>query len=245
MITEKKWLGVAPVPMTASGTTKGLVTVASIKGFFVKQIVNIKSSTQPSVQVVINRFLSDTQFFVGPVKGKIEDRADISAYLLANSPTVEAAEQSRSTITEVEHNRAVYAEEPIVAKRSILVDDTGNYYNSSNPMPVSFSGGVSVAVKLTHLDNYPNLGDIADSTRIGDGANTVKMVPSADSSKVGMSTVRINAIFSKPYSRLRVTSKNDDGDPLVIESMFGATVVQTGTITYDADGDFQDITVVG
>jgi hypothetical protein len=235
MFVEKKRLGVAPVPMTASGTTFGLVTVPSIRGFFVKQIINIKSSTQPSLQVQINRFISDTQFYVGPVKGKIESRQDLSAYLLANTPTVEAAEQERPSITTVEHERAVYAEEPIVAKRSILVDDQGEYYNSSNPMPVSFSGGVSVSVKLTHLDNYPNVGDIADSTRIGDGTNILKM--NTDGS---INNFEQNKLITTKFDEITIT--RDIFDKISIVDFKVASVTQQSlALTRNINGSIVNV----
>jgi hypothetical protein len=105
-----------------------------------------------------------------------------------------------------------------------------------NTLIVNPDGSINVMTELSHIN---------DSVSIGDGINLAKMIPSNDLSKVGVSTVQINTIFSKPYDRLRVTSKNDDGDPLVIESMFSGSVVQTATLIYDVDGDFQDISVVG
>jgi hypothetical protein len=137
MFTERKLLGVSPRPLTANGTAYGLVTVANSAGLFVKQQV-ILSNNSTSVVCEIKRFISDTQFYVGP-KGGIDQRQDLSAFTLATSPQVSAIEQDRQNIRPDDFERAVYVEEPVVAKRVIPVDSRGKYYDSSNPAPVYIS----------------------------------------------------------------------------------------------------------
>lgn len=177
MFIEKKLLSVAPVLFTSNGTDKGLVTVNSIKGFFVKQKVTVKSISPVRVQLLeIKRVISDTQMLVGP-PGQINAREDLSVYTISSGASIEAAEQDRPGITTADHERAVYVEEPVVAKRQILVDEKGDYYNADNRLPVNIDADITIAgdinVQLTHKDNDPNPGDIADSVRLGNGVDLI------------------------------------------------------------------------
>jgi hypothetical protein len=65
-----------------------------------------------------------------------------------------------------------------------------------------------------------------------------------DYSKVGLDVNNLNKVFSKPFDEIEVTAKNSDGDPTIITSKLNTTLVQTVTITYDVDGDFQKLVVV-
>jgi hypothetical protein len=153
MFIEKKRKSVSPRLFTANGNGNGLVTVADASDFFVKQKVQIKSNTQPVKEFEIKRFVSNNSFKVGPVGASISTYSDLSQYLVADSATISAPEQDRPGIKPDEIRRATYAEEPIVAKRVIMVDEFGNYYNSNNPLPINaqFSGSLSV-----NLDGFDN-----------------------------------------------------------------------------------------
>lgn len=137
MFIEKKWLRVPPRIFTADGTSTGVVSVPTVRGFYVKQHVALKGTSLPTIKLQIKRILSDTKILVGPINGKITDYSDVSAYTVAAVSSIEAEEQGRNEIPVVDRERAVYAEEPIVAKRNVLVDDTGDYYNESNRLPTS------------------------------------------------------------------------------------------------------------
>jgi hypothetical protein len=86
---------------------------------------------------------------------------------------------------------------------------------------------------ISHLD---------DSIRLGDGTNLFSS-HQRETGEIGLDTNTLNRVFSKPFDELEVTSKNDDGDPLVVVSRLNASLVQTVTLVYDADGDFQKLTV--
>ena len=146
MFVEKKRLGVSPRLLTANGDKNGLVSVSDARGFFVGQKVVIKSDTQQPRILKVKRFISPTSFKVGPVDGAINAFSDLSDFLVADNSQISAEEQDRPGITDKDYNRAVYAEEPIVAKRSILVDEFGNYYNQENPLPINaeFEGSLTV-----------------------------------------------------------------------------------------------------
>jgi hypothetical protein len=252
MFIEKKRKGVSIRLFTANGDTSGLVTVSDASDFFVKQRVVIESNTKPAQEFEIKRFVSNNSFRVGPIGASISTYANLSQYLVADNARISAPEQDRPGIKPDEIKRAVYAEEPIVANRVIAVDEYGNYYNTQNPLPVRLSDGsvnigsvnAELEVQLSHLDNYPDIGDVADSVRIGDGVNEAKITKAKVGTNTGLNTNSINDLFSKPFTRLEVLTKNDDGDPLTIRSSYNGTPVQLMTIVYDSDGDFQSADVV-
>lgn len=146
MFVEKKRLGVSPRLLIANGNKNGLVSVSDARGFFVGQKVVIKSDTQQPRILKVKRFLSPTSFKVGPVDSAINAFSDLSDFLISENAEISAEEQDRPGIADKDYNRAVYAEEPIVAKRSILVDEFGNYYNNENPLPINteFEGSLTV-----------------------------------------------------------------------------------------------------
>ena len=152
MFIEKKRKGVSPRLFTANGNSNGLVTVADARDFFVKQKVQIKSNTIPTLEFEIKRFVSNNSFRVGPTGTNISTYADISQYLVGDSAVVSAPEQDRPGIKPDEIGRATYAEEPIVAKRVIMVDEFGNYYNDENPLPISATFSGSLVVNLDGFD---------------------------------------------------------------------------------------------
>lgn len=50
-------------------------------------------------------------------------------------------------------------------------------------------------------------------------------------------------LFTKPFDKITVISKNEFGDPVVIKSQLGGVDVQQVTLTYDEDGDFLSLEV--
>lgn len=210
MFTERKLLGVSPRPLTANGTSYGLVTVANSAGLFVKQQV-ILSNNSTSVVCEIKRFISDTQFYVGP-KGGIDLRQDLSAFTLATSPQISAIEQDRQNIRPDDFERAVYVEEPVVAKRVIPVDPRGKYYDDQNPFPVNAS--VSIGDILVDLDGFSSTNP--DSVQVvgsEDGTKTgVKHSARVDSEldlRVGISDGNNKAAVSSS-GKLQVSDSNID-----------------------------------
>jgi hypothetical protein len=158
MFIEKKWLRVPPRLLTTDGTSTGVITIDSVRGFYVKQHVAIKGVALPTIKLQIKRILSDNKMLVGPINGKITDYSDVSIYTMAAMSSIEAEEQARNEIPQVDRERAVYAEEPIVATRNVLVDDTGDYYNSDNPMPTS-SVQINSIVPYKYDSIYPSYPD--------------------------------------------------------------------------------------
>ncbi len=59
----------------------------------------------------------------------------------------------------------------------------------------------------------------------------------------GSINVGNGSTFTKPFDKIIVLSKTDEGDPLQIKSQFNNIDIQLVTIVYDEDGDLQSIQV--
>lgn len=128
---EKRFIAVPPQLFTADGTADGTFKVVYSGFFKVKQQIIIKSNTQgPTTDLEIKRITDVNTIEVGP-KGKIDARADLTAFTVAGGATIFANEQHRPLIPQEEVIRAVYEEEPVVAYRVIGVDQNGNTVNWS------------------------------------------------------------------------------------------------------------------
>lgn len=143
---------------TANGTSNGLIQVANTAGFYVNAKVRIVSNTQPSKLLEIKRVDGTTQIWVGAVGAGILDRADLSAYLVADNATITLYEQQATRLAYADIQALTYAHEPILAKRVIMVDKYGRYYDEDNPLPISasISGDVYVDLDALTPPNQPN-----------------------------------------------------------------------------------------
>jgi hypothetical protein len=177
-ITEKRLYAVPPQAFTANGGVSGKVTIADTRKFIVGHIVLVKSSTQPTLTLKVKRIVSTTEMYVGPEKEPIQVRTDLSAYLTADTASVEANEQNRPSVPEQEIERNTYAEEPAVARRTLLVDQLGNPIDDGNPLPVQVDTTVNIGdVRITAQDNDPNPGNLHSSVRISDGIDELAINP--------------------------------------------------------------------
>lgn len=183
MAVERRIKAVGPLALTLNGGANGLVTVSDTKGFRVKSQVVLQGTGLPNLTLEIKRVLSKTQFYVGE-KGNILQREDISQYTLAASSTVHQPEQDRPGVPIDQHERAVYEEEPVLAKRVILVDEYGEFYDTANPLKVQLSDGsieigtvnADVDVQLTDKESAPGENDY-DIVRLGDGEDELDINP--------------------------------------------------------------------
>ena len=121
---EKFYKEIPSQSFTANGTTNGVVTVASTISFKLNQLVVILNPSLPSVAGEIKAIFSETQMAVGPQSSNPNMRIDLSAY--GTSSTISAPEQQRPAVATQDIERYTYEEAPIVARRTIAVDDTGN-----------------------------------------------------------------------------------------------------------------------
>lgn len=148
MAMERTWNVVPPQTLTANGTTLGVVTVADTAGFYIKQDAYLTNSSGPSsnLPVQIKRILGSTTMVVGPIDNKITSfkPLDVSAYTVASGAQIGAQEQPKNKVPDGDHYLAVYEGDPINADRVISVDQHGDHYSSTNPVPVTFDGTISI-----------------------------------------------------------------------------------------------------
>lgn len=200
-ITEKRYIKIPPAVLIANSTDKGIITIDSTYGLKAGQCVLFKQGVT-FLKAKIQRVISETQFIVVDQSESIttNNKLDMSAFLIG--ATVELQEVKRPVIDLLEIQRQVYEEEPTVALRAHQVDWLGRSYDASNPMPVKLSDGSinigavngELEVQLSHQDNSPDAGDIADSIRIGDGTETLEINPdgSINSNVVNIAGAKIN-----------------------------------------------------
>ena len=120
--------------------------------------------------------------------------------------------------------------------------------DAGSPVPISDAGS-SLTVDATDLD-------IRDLTFATDKIDTSGSVIALDSATLVAleSTSTVNGALEvtqlqilnskaidKAYTSLKVDTKNDDGNPTQITIKNGLTVVRVLNISYDADGDFEEL----
>ncbi len=232
MALEKKLFAIAPQLFLADGGAAGKVTVTDACLFKVKQKVEVAGTALPQLNLEVKRVISNTEMFLGKIGQPISDRADLSLYTTAAASFVFTAEQKRPSIPFEESTRAVYEEEPTVAFRNFLVDKLGKGYSVDNPFPVQLSDGsinigtvnAELEVQLSHQDNVPDAGDIADSVQIGDGTEILQILPDGSigttpvipstatpttESPVATSEVEISPIAGQTFIILSPTTAGD------------------------------------
>jgi hypothetical protein len=121
---EKFYKEIPSQPFTANGTSNGIVTLASTSKYKLYQLVVILHPSLSSIAGEIKDILSDTQIAVGPQGANPNMRIDLSAY--NTLATISAPEQPRPAVATQDIDRFTYEEAPVVARRTIPVDDTGN-----------------------------------------------------------------------------------------------------------------------
>ena len=152
---EKRFKAVPPQSFIVDGNVYGLVSVINTKLFKVKQIVMLQNSSGNAVQLEVKRIESATNMYVGPVGGSIDKRYDTSLFTVVLGAFVYAEEQQRPKIPEQEVERNTYEEEPVVARRVILVDPLGNSIDDDNPLPID--GTISVALDSAKTPTILNI----------------------------------------------------------------------------------------
>lgn len=147
--TEKSFLEVAPRNLLLDGTTEGRLSVAGACQLKVGQKFTLKSNTQPPIQVKITQFIDELTFFVGAHNKSVNDRVDVSAYLVADGANIFACKQPRPSIPPDDAIRGAYSEEPAMAFRNLLVDECGKALNAANPLPIT--GSITVSSNLINI----------------------------------------------------------------------------------------------
>jgi len=255
-ITEKRYLALAPMLLTANGSADGLITVASTYRIKVGQVLTFKSSSVAIRLAKVKRVISTTQFVVIDPKDPVTtlNKLDMSDLLIADTATVELTQDKRPVIELLEIQRQIYEEEPTVALRTHAVDWLGRSYSRSNPVPVELSdGSISIGtvnaeleVQLSHQDNVPDIGDVHDSVRIGDGIHTLEInsdgsinVTDNGGSLTVDGTINIGNFPDTQnvaiVSSVELEIKNDSGNPVPVN----------GTVTANQGGTWNINNITG
>lgn len=233
---EKRFPVVLPQNFTANGSSNGVITVVDTRLFKVKQLVKISGTALPTLdKLEVKNILSFTQLIVGPAGGSIHTTVDVSAYTVALSSAIFYPEtQKRPTITADDFERAVYDEEPVVAKRVVLVDEMGNKYNAKNPLPVNDAGETTREVRITAADNDPTPGFVHSSVRVSNGATDLAINPDG--------SINVNVVTS--FVSLTNVVLNNYGEANSVVS--GATTqIASYTVPIDKISIIQKIEVSG
>lgn len=185
--TERRWDGIPESPLTANGQEDGIITVEDTAYYKAKMYVVLKSDTHQPVRYQIQRVLSRTQMIIGLTPQEFAERrkkqkntlriVDATRWLVSDNATIEAPEQERPNIPHEDYERAVYEEEPVMAKRIVPVNEYGQINSPDNPLYTQLSDGdinigtvnAEVEVQLNHRDNDPDAGDVADKINVIDG----------------------------------------------------------------------------
>ena len=168
---EKRFKAVSPQSLTLDGNIYGLISVVNTRLFKVKQVVHIQNPGQPIVKAEIKRIESKTRMFVGPITGSIDNRIDTSAFTVILGAFIYAEEQQRPKIAEQEVERNTYEEEPVVARRVILVDtygddiaSSGSIVNSDEPCSKFIYGNALEVLKIIEFVPGAVVGDLVKET---------------------------------------------------------------------------------
>lgn len=242
---EKRFAAVPAQVFTADGGANGSVSVADTSLFKVKQQVIVTATGQPNLDALeVKKVLSPTSMIVGPSTGSINTFTNLSAYTVLAGASIQANEQKRPTIGADDFERAVYEEEPTVAKRVILVDEFGNKYSEANPLPTSatFSGAISVG----EVDQgEPNTDDKAWPVKIvGDTSAPGVSVSHNEITSVASGVETTVMTITPPVGGMRVFKIEVSGDTVAhFRVKLNGTVLfnkRSWWTSFNQTFDFQD-----
>ncbi len=145
MALERFWSAIPATSLTSNGTSHGILTIADTAGLYTKQAVSLFSDTRQPIQLQVQEVLSPTELVLGPIGPKVGRQAftNISAYLVSDNAKISAVQQPKNNIPEKDHYSAIYESDPVVADRTISVDQYGRTYNSNNPIPTQSVGSAA------------------------------------------------------------------------------------------------------
>jgi hypothetical protein len=179
MAQERTWNAVPPVLLTVDGTAHGVLQIVDTAGFYFGMQATLVNNLNNRLTVYIKRVVDSTTLWVGPNKGGIDHNIDLSAYTVASSSNISADQQNKSAVPDESRKLATYETDPINAWRSIPVDQYGNHYSSTNPIPVDADITVN-SVQLFTLPydsiaaSYPNSTTEIYQTYLGGLSGTLQ-----------------------------------------------------------------------
>ncbi len=246
---EKRFASVAAQTFTANGGVNGSVTINEPHLFKVKQKVILAASGQSNLELEIKKITST--LFVGPVGGSISAFTDVSAYTLAAGATISANEQLRPIISVADIERATYEEEPVVAKRVVMVDKQGNVFDDDNPLPATFTGSVNVGEvdqgdPATNAEAWPvkvtDGTDLLSITAAGEAIVSVTQPLPAGSNNIGIVDANIKPLSAATSAQYTVGEEavQVDDDTLVGRKSISIKFFGSGEQAYVGFSDSVD-----
>lgn len=249
---EKSWPSVPPRAFTADGTALGVVTVADSTGFKVKQQVVISATGLPDITAKIMRFISPTQFYVGPTNpgaGQgLTQRTNIALYTTALGAFIYAQEQPKVTIKPDDILQAIYRQEPGTTIGVEIDDKWGNAIDSVIGVDGKNRLAVDAAITVESIEigtvdqGLPNTPANAWPVEVY-GPNGHPIQPNADGS-VNVDVGKSVGLFNLEYDAIAVSypSATVENYQSYLGGLSG-TPVQLVVVTY-ADSTKNNITSV-
>jgi hypothetical protein len=135
MALEKKLKSISATGFSKDGEENGSVYPNILEGFRTGQTVLVKSNIHDPLRLIILKiYTNEGRMILGSIKSM--KPFDMSGYERELMPTIEAPEQDKPFETSEQAEQNTHEREPINAKRRILVDKLGHYYDDVNRLPV-------------------------------------------------------------------------------------------------------------
>lgn len=257
MAIEQKWPAVPPQLFMVDGGQFGVIKVANAAGFRVKQSVVIAGLALPELQLQVKRVIGPDTIIVGPLfvkqgQDSLSARENVSAYTVALSSYIYAAEQDKSKLKPDDIWQAIWRQEPGTTIGVEIDDRFGNPIDSVLGIDGRNRLAVDAAVTVSGIS--VDIDALTPPTR--PDPDNILIVGSEDGTKGGLKRpVRITPqgelfvkdtsgkLVSVAYNDVEVTVENGNGDPTTIVYSLGGSPVATMAISYFPNGNFQKATV--
>lgn len=212
--TEKQWPAVPKVAITANGGADGSIQVADTSNYYVGQTVAISTdgTNANSLQYKIRQVWSSTLIYVSLEDSSFESRANMTIYTSGVS-TITAPKQPRRSGTAEEIAKYVYANEPAVANRSLLVDTQGNKIGSitdgAGVNRLAVDAALTIDTVTLDIDalNPATGGTPSNILVVGTttGTEAGPRVPLAASTDGYIKNLQQNTLVTSPYDSIDAT----------------------------------------
>jgi len=221
---EKRLRSIAPRLFTADGKVNGSITLASTRPFKVKQEITISAIGLPTLDLEVKKINIPFELILGPRNANIAAYTNLTAYTTALSAAIFANEQKRPSIPFEESTRAVYDEEPTVAKRNVLVDQDGEYIDVIKD---------DVGVRRLAVDADVNIDSLTVAISYP-GIPTIANIP--------IPLANTEYLYVIPTGTKQLSLKDRDGDAKTrIAYVAGDTAVKYATVNMGNSHDVYDI----
>jgi hypothetical protein len=148
MAFPTRWPAIQAVT-TSNGTTTGIVTIASVAGWYVFQQVGLVNAAKTkTLSCEIKRIVPPNTITLGFTNQPGFNAQDVSAFLAGS--TLMAAEQTKAPVNGLDIYQAIFEQTPTSAIRTVGVDQYGNPLGQGI-IPFSFD-----SLQVTSVDGSGN-----------------------------------------------------------------------------------------